>query len=180
MPVSTRIATPADAALLNALAAATFGLACPPGTTAESVAEFVATHLSAEHFVGYLADPLRELIVVERDATPAGYSMLVYSDSTDPDVVQSLTARPSAELSKLYVLEGHHGAGVGAALMEASVTAAEQRGFAGVWLGVNQLNERANRFYERQQFRIVGEKKFALGDSLEEDWVRERIIRLTP
>jgi ribosomal protein S18 acetylase RimI-like enzyme len=178
MSVTVRFASPQDAALLHDLAAATFALACPPGTTAESIVEFVASQLSEERFAGYLADPTREIIVVEQDGTAAGYSMLVYAESADPDVQAALTVRPSAELSKLYVLAGAHGAGVGAALMEASVNASAQRGYASVWLGVNRENLRANRFYEKQQFRIVGEKKFALGGRLEEDYVRERVIHL--
>jgi ribosomal protein S18 acetylase RimI-like enzyme len=178
MSVTVRTATLSDAALLHDLAAVTFALACPPGTTPESIEEFVATNLSRERFAGYLADPERQLIVVEHNGTAAGYSMLVYADSTDPDVLQALTVHPSAELSKLYVVAGAHGAGVGAALMEASVDAAVQRGFASVWLGVNRENLRANRFYEKQEFRVVGEKKFALGGRLEEDYVRERIIHL--
>ena len=179
MSVTVRFASAQDAPLLHELAAATFALACPPGTSPESIVEFVAENLSQERFAGYLADPLREVLVVEHDGTPAAYSMLVYADSADPDVVQALTVHPSAELSKLYVLETAHGAGVGAALIEASVEAAAQRGFAGIWLGVNTLNQRANRFYEKRLFRVVGEKKFALGGRLEEDYVRERVIPLT-
>jgi ribosomal protein S18 acetylase RimI-like enzyme len=176
MSVTVRTAAPHDAGLLHELAAATFALACPPGTTQESITEFVATTLSRERFDAYLADPERQVIVVEQDGVAAGYSMLVYADSEDTDVQSALTVRPSAELSKLYVLAGAHGAGVGAALMQASVDAAAQRGYAAVWLGVNRDNLRANRFYEKQGFAIVGEKKFALGGRLEEDYVRERVI----
>jgi ribosomal protein S18 acetylase RimI-like enzyme len=42
-----------------------------------------------------------------------------------------------------------------------------------MWLGVSELNGRANRFYEKSGFVIVGRKKFRLGDVDEEDYVRE-------
>jgi ribosomal protein S18 acetylase RimI-like enzyme len=45
-----------------------------------------------------------------------------------------------------------------------------------VWLGVNQLNARANRFYEKNGFAIVGEKKFLVGGKAEDDFVRERVF----
>ena len=42
--------------------------------------------------------------------------------------------------------------------------------------GVNQRNARANSFYERRGFRLVGERSFQVGDSLEEDFVREMVL----
>jgi len=57
--------------------------------------------------------------------------------------------------------------------MHASVEAARARAAASVWLGVNQLNARANRFYEKNGFVNVGIKHFLVGDKLEDDYVRE-------
>lgn len=162
-----------DAALLHDVAAATFALACPPHTTPEAIAEFIATNLSETAFAGYLADPLRELFVAELDGEAVGYTMVVFGDPTDPDVAASVTARPTAELSKVYVREGHHGAGIAGDLVVASVDAARHRGARSVWLGVNEENVRANRFYEKQGFALVGTKKFLVGDRYEDDFVRE-------
>jgi RimJ/RimL family protein N-acetyltransferase len=53
------------------------------------------------------------------------------------------------------------------------VDAARAAGRAGIWLGVNQLNARANRFYERSGFALVGTKRFLVGGSWEDDFVRE-------
>jgi ribosomal protein S18 acetylase RimI-like enzyme len=176
MATTVRRAGQADAPLLHRLAAATFALACPPGTTREAIADFIHTTLSEESFVGYLADPERVLLISEVDGDPAGYTMLVFAEPSDDDVAAVVSAHPAAELSKVYVLEGHHGAGVGAALMAASLAVARDRGVAGVWLGVNQLNARANRFYEKNGFTIVGEKKFLVGGKAEDDFVRERVF----
>jgi GNAT superfamily N-acetyltransferase len=176
MPVTVRFASEVDAMLLHDLAAATFALACPPGTSQASIDEFVNTTLSETSFAGYLADTTRDLLIVEVDGVPAGYTMLVSGETSDPDVAAVLTARPTIELSKVYVLATSHGAGVGAALMGATVDAARQRGAAGVWLGVNQFNPRANRFYEKHGFAVVGHKTFLLGGRYEEDFVRELVL----
>jgi diamine N-acetyltransferase len=45
-----------------------------------------------------------------------------------------------------------------------------------MWLGVNQENARANRFYEKNGFAQVGIKHFLVGDRLEDDYVRERAL----
>ena len=42
-----------------------------------------------------------------------------------------------------------------------------------VWLGVNQENARAQRFYGRHGFAVVGAKRFRVGDRDESDFVME-------
>ncbi len=172
--VTVRAATADDAALLHRLAAATFALACPAHTSLESIEDFTATVLSEASFTSYLADPRRALFVGEDDGVAAGYAVVIFGDPTDADVTAAITVRPTAELSKLYVLEGHHGQGIAPALMEAALYAAREAGARGIWLGVNQENERANRFYEKSGFARVGVKQFLVGDRYEDDFVRER------
>ena len=171
---AVRAAVQDDAALLHAVAAETFPLACPPDADSESILAFIAEHLSEASFDGYLADPARELFIAEVDGWAAGYAMVVHGDPTDPDVVASVSTRPTSELSKLYVRAAHHGGGVSTALVDAVVRASAARGSLSVWLGVNDENERANRFYEKSGFVMVGTKRFRLGERLESDFVRER------
>jgi ribosomal protein S18 acetylase RimI-like enzyme len=124
-------------------------------------------------FEQYLADPGRALLIAELDGGAVGYTMLVFAEPTDADVVAAVSGHPTAELSKCYVLPGLHGAGVGTAIMTASLATARHRGVASVWLGVNQFNDRANRFYEKHGFSRVGTKRFLVGDVWEHDFVRE-------
>ncbi|MEI5583629.1 MULTISPECIES: GNAT family N-acetyltransferase [unclassified Agromyces] len=194
MDVLTRPARPADAEALARLAAVTFPLACPPSTTAESIADFIARHLTEPHFVNHLADPERTVFVAEPDGSPAGaalattdevvatrgligWSMLVSTEGgvpADADAAASVTARPAIELSKMYVHPSVHGAGVAGALMQTTLDAAARAGASVVWLGVNQENRRAIRFYEKHGFEVVGTKRFRVGDRLEHDYVLER------
>jgi ribosomal protein S18 acetylase RimI-like enzyme len=59
--------------------------------------------------------------------------------------------------------------------MSASLARGAAEGAAAVWLGVNQENSRAIRFYEKSGFRKVGTKTFLLGSRIEHDFVMERI-----
>ena len=110
------------------------------------------------------------------DGEDAGYAMIIAGEPTDADVLASISERPTVELSKCYVLPGHHGRGVASVLMAAAVEAARVRGAAAVWLGVNELNAKANRFYEKSGFVRVGTKKFLVGGKWEDDFVRERVL----
>lgn len=166
-----------DASALSSLAAATFPLACPPHTTPEAIADFIAKNFGVEHFEGYLADPERILLVAELPEADGshllGYTMLVGGEPSDADAGRAVTARPTVELSKVYVLAESHGTGAGAALMRASLDAARAAGAVTVWLGVNEENVRAIAFYERHGFAKVGDKHFVVGGRVEDDWVME-------
>lgn len=171
-----RPATPADLPELAAVAALTFPLACPPHTTDEAKAAFIAAHLTETSFAGYLADPARDVLVaVDADAI-AGYVMLVAGEPTDADVAAAIRIRPTVELSKCYVHPEHHGAGVAGTLMAAALDAARTRRAAGVWLGVNQENGRAQAFYGKHGFGRVGVKRFLVGERYEDDFVYERAL----
>jgi GNAT superfamily N-acetyltransferase len=176
MSVLVRLAGPVDAAVLHEVAAVTFGLACPPGTQQGDIDAFIAEVLSHARFEEYLLDDARELLIVEHDGEPVGYTMLVFGEPAAPDIAAAVSARPTVELSKVYVLPGLHGSGASAALLSATLDAARSRGVASVWLGVNQQNLRANRFYEKNGFVQVGVKKFRVGGEVHDDFVRELVF----
>lgn len=195
MTVQIRPARPADAAALAALAAVTFPLACPPSTTAEAISDFIARNLTRDRFAEYLADPARPILVAvaddaddpawrgELDGTEGlvGWSMLVRTEGgvpADADAAAAVTARPAVELSKMYAHPAAHGQGVASELIRATLAEAARDGTPVVWLGVNQENARAIRFYEKHGFTIVGTKRFLVGERWEHDYVLERVLRV--
>ncbi len=170
-----RGATSDDVPALAALAALTFPLACPPTTTPAGQAAFITANLSEASFAGYVADPARRVLLAPGPGgVPLGYTMLVLGEPHDEDVAAAIALRPTVELSKCYVHPDHHGAGVAAALMAASLEVARDAGAVGVWLGVNQQNRRAQTFYAKSGFAVVGTKQFLVGETLEDDFVMER------
>lgn len=171
------MATAVDAGQLAELAAVTFPLACPPGSSPEDIQAHLATTLSAENFAAYVADPEMAVLALDEGGKLRGYTMLVDRPTADPDVASALTALPSVELSKCYVHPEYHGHGAAAQLMEASLEYARLAGASGMWLGVNSQNAKAIRFYEKCGFRKVGTKSFRLGTAVEHDFVMEHRFR---
>ena len=174
--LSIRWATTQDASALAEVAAETFPLACPPGTTEQNILLFMENKLSIDAFQGYLANPNYRLWLAVTDAGCAGYAMAIHGEPEDPDIALAVAKRPTMELSKIYVRVEHHGRGVSQELMSAVLEEAQASGAFSVWLGVNQLNERANRFYQNQGFKLVGTRYFQVGDSQEADYVRELVF----
>jgi ribosomal protein S18 acetylase RimI-like enzyme len=166
-----------DAHELAAIAARTFPLACPPSTALENIASFIDTNLSATRFAEYLTDPQRAVLTAQQDGRIVGYAMLIRGVDDDTDVQRAVEIRPAAELSKMYLLPDYHGGGVSTALMELALATAAEWGVRCVWLGVNQGNQRAQRFYTKSGFKINGTRTFQVGARRENDYVMVREIR---
>ncbi|OBK51725.1 GNAT family acetyltransferase [Mycobacterium sp. 1081908.1] len=171
MTLDVRVVTAGsvDTAELADVAAQTFPLACPPATAAADIASFVETNLSAERFAEYLADPRRAILTATRDGRILGYAMVIRDAGDD-----------AAELSKIYVLPDQHGTGASAALMDLAVATAQQWGVRRLWLGVNQANQRAQRFYRKHGFEVSGTRTFRVGAGLENDYVMVRELGSAP
>ncbi|MCQ2001611.1 GNAT family N-acetyltransferase [Arthrobacter zhaoxinii] len=163
---------------LAELAAVTFPLACPPEVTPEDSAAFVAAHLSAERFRGYLSDETRRVLVARQDDRLIGYCLLVLAPPSDPDVLEALESGrvlwPSAELNKFYLHPEAHGSGLAGRLIEAAAGAAESAGARSLWLGVNNRNVRAQSFYRKSGFQTSGRRSFQVGAHIFRDLIMVR------
>jgi len=172
--IDVAAAAEADLPELADVAARTFPLACPPSVTPPDVAAFIAENLTPARFAEYLTDPDRVVLTAIDGGRIVAYAMMIRGVPDDAEVARAVTARPAVELSKMYVLPEAHGAGVSAALMSAALQHAATLGAACVWLGVNQQNQRAQRFYAKHGFTVTGTKTFRLGAHLEQDYVMMR------
>ena len=172
MSPDVRPAVETDADQLAEVAARTFPLACPPSVAVGDIAACITATLSPQRFRAYLVDPNRLVLAATESGRVIGYAMMVRG--ADPDVASYIEPRPAVELSKMYVLPDHHGGGAAAALMEAGVSWADEVGAQVVWLGVNQNNHRAQTFYRKHRFAVVGTRTFPVGAILENDFVMTR------
>lgn len=175
MAVEIRLAAARDAPTLARVAAATFPLACPSGTPAGDIASFVEANLTEARFEEYLGEPGRTILLAVDGATALGYSMLISGDPEDAGLGAALQLRPTIELGKFFLVGTSHGNGTAGRLMAATLEAAAALGNRGIWLGVGRQNARANAFYQKQGFVVVGTKEFRVGGRVfEQDLVRER------
>ena len=161
------VADERDLPELADVAARTFPLACPPSATPDDVAAFIAENLTQTRFARLPRRPRPGgADRARRTAECSGYAMLIRGVADDADVQRAVPLRPAVELSKMYVLPDGHGAGVSAALMTAALDAAARRSAPhACGSGVNQENQRAQRFYAKHGFTVGGTKTFRLGDA---------------
>ena len=113
------------------------------------------------------------LIAFHRDDNVAmGYAKLC-TTSEDP----SLDGQSTVEIERIYADTRVIGRGIGAALMQACLIAAEDLECKTIWLGVWERNKRAILFYERWEFRAVGTRQFTLGSEQQDDLVMVRHLK---
>jgi ribosomal protein S18 acetylase RimI-like enzyme len=166
-----RRGTENDANLLAKLGATTFYESFAAQNTPENMAAYLAQTFGPEKQRTELADPRNTFLIAENDAVAIGYAQLRAGKApacvSDPQAI---------ELVRLYVSSTFQGSGIGGRLMEACLTEARQAGYQTIWLGVWQQNTRAQAFYKRWKFSIVGEHVFQLGDDPQMDWLMERSL----
>ncbi|MDP1908714.1 MAG: GNAT family N-acetyltransferase, partial [Hyphomicrobium sp.] len=101
--------------------------------------------------------------LAELDGEPVGFAKL------GPVKLPVDPAGEGAELHQLYMLGKAHGSGLGAQLMDWVVETARSRGAGELFLSVFTENHRAQRFYRRYGFEIVGPYHFMVGNQADED-----------
>lgn len=172
-PIEIRSATADDAKLLTDLAYTTFwdAFADHPKNAPDDLNHYMRQAFSLEQITAELEDPNSVFLIAEIEGEAAGYAKLVL-DTIEPGV----TADKPIELSRLYSQQKFLGQGVGQSLMDACFDRARQEGCDVMWLGVWEFNPRAQRFYERNGFRIVGSHVFQLGSDPQTDLLMQKEI----
>lgn len=169
--MTTRRATPADAALLASLAATSFDDTFGADNTPEDMASYMATAFGESIQRAELADARHTVFFAERAGAVVGYAML--REGPAPDAVADADA---IEIARLYATRHLIGAGIGAALMQCCLDEAATRGRSTIWLGVWEQNARAIAFYRRWEFADVGATTFMLGHDRQTDRVMSRRV----
>jgi diamine N-acetyltransferase len=160
-----------DAGLLAELGARTFRDTFAADNTPEDMASYLASAFNPEQQADELTDPHCFFQIAETKGVAVGYAML-----RSGNVLDEVTGDKPIELVRLYVSRESLGSGVGAALMQACLGEAKQRGYKTLWLGVWEHNHRAQAFYRKWNFRDVGTHVFQLGDDAQTDLLMQRSV----
>lgn len=165
-----REAAPADAESLCAFAwrlfAETFvedlGCAYPEA----DLATFREEAYRPELFARWSVSDDYGLWVAEADGRFVGYAV-VSPCSFDHDL-----ARPEhGELKRLYVSRDTQGRGVAPALLDCALDGLKARRRTPVFLSVWSGNHRAQAFYAKHGFEKVGEFKFPVGETMDDEFL---------
>lgn len=168
---SIRIADPDDADLLAELGRSSFYEAFAEETAPEDMAEHLRTAFKIEDITKQLNNVRSTFIIIETSAVAAGYAYL------HPEEPPRCVKTPNPiQLVRFYLGKDYYGRNVGNKLMTACLKIARSRGFQSVWLSTWEFNHRANAFYKKWKFEIVGQAKFTVGMDIQNDFIFAREI----
>lgn len=166
-----RIAEPQDATELSRLGWRTFWTTFADSNSETDMREYLEKTFVPEVQTREIADPDRRVYLAFNGAEMVGY---LYLRLSEPHA--SISDRDAIEIQRLYIDEKFFGRGLAKQLMEKALETAERLGRRTIWLGVWEKNFRAQAFYKKWGFRVVGEQGFLLGTDLQRDLVLERAV----
>ena len=171
--ICVRQAAIADAEALTELAFTTFwdAFAGHPKNAPHDLDAYMQKAFNAEQIASELTNPKSIFLLAEIDGELAGYAKLVL-DYIEPGVA----AERPVELNRLYSHQKYLGQGVGQTLMDRCFDRGREANCDVMWLGVWEYNPRAQRFYEKNGFRVVGRHTFLLGSDPQTDLLMQRSI----
>ena len=168
---SIRQASIDDAKLLTDLSYTTFwdAFAHHPKNAPDDLNHYMRQAFNQEQIAAELAEENNIFLIAEVDGKPAGYAKLIVHSTED-----GITATRPIELSRLYSHQEFIGKGVGQNLMDACFERAKRHDHDVMWLGVWEYNPRAQRFYEKNGFHVVGRHTFQLGSDPQTDLLMQK------
>ena len=169
--IEIRQASVEDAKVLTDLAYTTFwdAFAHHPKNAPDDLHHYMRQAFNIDQITVELGDDKSIFLIAEMDGEPAGYAKIII-DAIEPGIA----AERPAELNRLYSHQQFLGKGIGQALMDASFERARNENRDVMWLGVWEYNPRAQRFYEKNGFRVVGSHVFQLGEDAQTDILMQR------
>ena len=171
--ISIRQATVDDAKLLTDLSFTTFwdAFAHHPKNAPDDLNHYMRQAFNEDQIATELSEYANIFLIAEVGGEPAGYAKLIVNN-----IEPGITAAKPVELSRLYSHQDYIGKGVGQNLMDACFERARRHDHDVMWLGVWEYNPRAQRFYEKNGFTVVGRHTFQLGTDPQTDLLMQKSL----
>ena len=155
-----------DAELLVELGKRAFYEAFAEQTALEDMTAYLQTTFSIEETKTELNNKDSLYLIMELQDDSVGYAYLY--PARPPECIKDPKA---IQLIRFYLLKKCYGLGVGNTLMQTCLDESYARGYRSVWLSSWELNGRANAFYKRWHFKVIGRQKFRVGNDVQNDHI---------
>lgn len=155
-----------DRAMLCRVSYETYDDTFRPYNTPENMKAYLETAFEEGKMEAELLEPNSSFFFLMVGSDVAGYMKLNTSKAQT-----EMQDDEAMELERIYVVQAHHGKGLGRALLEKAISIARREHKAYLWLGVWEKNERALAFYKKHGFYRIGEHAFYMGDDCQTDYL---------
>ncbi len=155
-----------DAELIVELGRRAFHEAFAEQTAPEDMAAYLETTFSIDEIKAQLSNEDSLYLIIYLQTDPVGYAYLYPTPAPE-----SIKDPRAIQLIRFYLLKKCYGIGAGNALMQTCLDESCARNYRSVWLSSWELNGRANAFYKKWHFKVVGRQKFVVGSDVQNDHI---------
>lgn len=165
--VSIKIASPEDASEMAEIGRITFYETWRLVNTEEDMQMYLRESFNEDKIKKDISDTTVNVFLLAFVAQKSiGYAKMRRDRS-----YSEFNREKAIEIERIYVKREYHGKKIGKLLMDKCIEIAQSENSVWLWLGVNNENHKATRFYFRYGFEIFGTKKFKLGNAEDEDFL---------
>ncbi|MFK7865486.1 MAG: GNAT family N-acetyltransferase [Pseudohongiellaceae bacterium] len=116
----------------------------------QNIQTYCNANFTEEQASEILGDANSECIIATENEEPSGFYILRHCNC--PIELDG----QSSELKQIYILSDHYGTGLGKLLYENAVQSTVNANRSWLWLCVSNLNYRAQSFYDKLGFEVIG------------------------
>lgn len=158
--------TPADVKELQMVSRETFQATFAPFTAPDDMARFLKEDYATEKLLQEINNPNSRFFFLLVKNEVAGYLKVNVGDAQTEHVKAN-----ALEVERIYLRQKFQHQGLGLALIKLAEKIARSEHYAYMWLGVYEYNLVAQKFYDQDGFKRVGQHTFQVGSDPQTDYL---------
>lgn len=163
--ISIKIALPEDVPYVAEIGKITFYETWRKVNTEEDMELYLKESFGWEKIRKDVSDAFTNIFLLAYESE----KLIGYAKMRRDRTYSEFQGEKAIEIERIYVKREFQGKKVGKLLMDRCIEIAKSENSVWLWLGVNNENIKATRFYFRYGFEVFGTKKFKLGNAEDED-----------
>jgi ribosomal protein S18 acetylase RimI-like enzyme len=161
----------ADVTILQQISIDTFRETFAATNDASDLQQYLDTSYSLTKLTAELMNPESSFYLLYEADVPVGYLKVNFGAAQTEKYDEN-----TVELERIYLLAAYHGIGAGQFMLDSAIHFAKEAGAHFIWLGVWEHNQKAIRFYEKNNFVITGSHVFQLGTDMQTDLLMRKAL----
>lgn len=139
--------------------------------SAEDMQNYLDENFAEEKVKAELSNTHSEFYFAKNNDVIIGYLKLNHAGAQTEEKFSN-----SIEIERIYVLKEFHGKKIGQFLLDFAINLAKEKQVNYLWLGVWERNEKAIRFYQKNNFVAFDKHIFQLGNDAQTDILMKRML----
>lgn len=140
--------------------------------TEENLKEYIEKAFSREKMLSEVLNENSVFYILYNEKIPVGYLKLNEGEGQS-DIKDS----NSIEIERIYIVKELQNKGIGKMLLDKAIEFALYKNKDYIWLGVWEKNEKAIAFYKKNDFKIISQHSFFMGEEEQLDYIMKKDLK---